>query len=115
MLEYKSPSTLETPEIFTYLIEDPDPNGPYGAKEVGQGPLLPVIPAVANAIFDAVGIRVDETPIHPDKVLAAMATKDKRYGPSEIPQVDLPPTMIVPTPDEGGDGAAISGERRKSR
>ena len=41
MLEYKSPTTLEMPEVVTYLVEDPDPDGPFGAKEVGQGPLLP--------------------------------------------------------------------------
>ena len=63
MLEYKSPTTLEMPDIVTYLIEDPDPNGPFGAKEAGQGPLLPIMPAVANAVYDAVGVRVDEVPI----------------------------------------------------
>ena len=49
LLEYKSPTTLETPEIHTILVETDDPEGPFGAKEAGQGPLLPVIPAVANA------------------------------------------------------------------
>ncbi|HMH52918.1 MAG TPA: molybdopterin cofactor-binding domain-containing protein, partial [Candidatus Acidoferrum sp.] len=49
MLEYKSPTTLETPEIHTFLVETDDPEGPFGAKEAGQGPLLPVIPAIANA------------------------------------------------------------------
>ena len=69
MLEYKSPTTLETPEIHTILVETDDPEGPFGAKEAGQGPLLPVIPAVANAVYDAVGVRIDETPITPEKVL----------------------------------------------
>ncbi len=59
MLEYKSPTSLDMPEIFTDLIEHPDPQGPFGAKEVGQGPLLPIMPAVANAVYDAVGVRVD--------------------------------------------------------
>ena len=53
MLEYKSPTTLDMPEVITELVEDPDPRGPFGAKEVGQGPLLPVMPAVANAVYDA--------------------------------------------------------------
>ncbi|HXH28870.1 MAG TPA: molybdopterin cofactor-binding domain-containing protein, partial [Candidatus Polarisedimenticolia bacterium] len=66
MLEYKSPTTMEMPEVVTYLVEDPDPNGPFGAKEVGQGPLLPIAPAVANAVYDAVGVRIDEVPITPD-------------------------------------------------
>ncbi|HXQ73604.1 MAG TPA: molybdopterin cofactor-binding domain-containing protein, partial [Pyrinomonadaceae bacterium] len=62
LLEYKSPTTMEMCDVKTYLIEDPDPNGPYGAKEVGQGPLLPVPPAVANAVYNAVGVRIDEVP-----------------------------------------------------
>ncbi len=49
-------------------METLDPEGPYGAKEVGQGPLLPVIPAVANALFDALGVLVNEVPITPEKV-----------------------------------------------
>ncbi|MDH3518811.1 MAG: molybdopterin-dependent oxidoreductase, partial [Acidimicrobiia bacterium] len=63
LLEYKMPSILEMPEVFTFLIETDDPEGPFGAKEVGQGPLLPVIPAVANAVYDAIGIRFDQIPI----------------------------------------------------
>ena len=66
-----SPTTLEMCDVVTYLIEDPDPAGPYGAKEVGQGALLPVMSAVANAVFDAVGVRVDEVPISAEKVLKA--------------------------------------------
>src|SRR5712671_4075934 len=65
MLEYKSPTTMEMCDVKTYLIEDADPNGPFGAKEVGQGPLHPVPPAVANAVFDAIGVRIDEVPITP--------------------------------------------------
>ena len=72
MLEYKSPTSLDMPEIFTDLVEDPDPEGPFGAKEVGQGPLLPIMPAVANAVFDAVGVRVDEIPVTPEKILKAL-------------------------------------------
>ncbi|MBI2153925.1 MAG: molybdopterin-dependent oxidoreductase [Candidatus Rokubacteria bacterium] len=64
MLEYKSPTTLETPEIHTILVETVDPEGPFGAKEAGQGPLLPVPPALANAVYDALGVRIDERPTH---------------------------------------------------
>ena len=69
MLEYKSPTTLDMPEIVTELVEHPDPRGPFGAKEVGQGPLLPIMPALANAVYDAVGVRIDEIPITPEKIL----------------------------------------------
>jgi 4-hydroxybenzoyl-CoA reductase alpha subunit len=108
MLEYKSPTTMEMCDVKTFLIEDPDPNGPFGAKEVGQGPLLPVPPAVANAVYNAVGVRVDEVPITPEKVLKALREKSKgrdgRFGPESIPKVDWPEPLRVLTPDEGGDG-----------
>ncbi|HEY0350373.1 MAG TPA: molybdopterin cofactor-binding domain-containing protein [Pyrinomonadaceae bacterium] len=108
MLEYKSPTTMEMCDVKTFLIEDPDPNGPFGAKEVGQGPLLPVPPAVANAVYNAVGVRVDEVPITPEKVLKALREKSKgrdgRFGPESIPSVDWPEPLRVLTPDEGGDG-----------
>jgi len=77
MLEYKSPTSLDMPEVHTDLVEDPDPNGPFGAKEVGQGPLLPVMPALANAVYDAVGVRVDEIPITPEKILKALDERAK--------------------------------------
>ncbi|HMI00699.1 MAG TPA: molybdopterin cofactor-binding domain-containing protein [Bradyrhizobium sp.] len=112
LLEYKSPTTLEMCDVVTYLIEDPDPNGPFGAKEVGQGPLLPVMPAVANAVYDAVGVRVDEVPITPEKVLKAIRKKEKgeegRYGPTAFPEIPWPESTRVPTPWEGGDGKAVT-------
>ena len=108
LLEYKSPTTLEMCDVITYLVEDADPNGPFGAKEVGQGPLLPVPPAIANAVYDAVGVRVDEVPITPEKVLAALRDKAKgkepRYGPKSVPDIEWPQPLKVLTPDEGGDG-----------
>jgi 4-hydroxybenzoyl-CoA reductase subunit alpha len=112
MLEYKSPTTLDMPEVFTELVEHPDPRGPFGAKEVGQGPLLPVMPALANAVYDAVGVRIDEVPITPEKILKALdakaAGRTGRYGPPAFPDVDWPETLRVPPPWEGGDGRAIS-------
>jgi len=108
MLEYKSPTTMEMCDVKTYLIEDPDPNGPFGAKEVGQGPLLPIPPAVANAVYNAVGVRIDEVPITPEKVLKTLRDKSKggdgRYGPESIPSVEWPEPLRVLTPAEGGDG-----------
>ncbi|HET7875710.1 MAG TPA: molybdopterin cofactor-binding domain-containing protein, partial [Methylomirabilota bacterium] len=99
MLEYKSPTTLETPEIHTILIETDDPEGPYGAKEAGQGPLLPVIPAVANAVYDAVGVRVDEIPISPDKVLRGLEAKRQgksaRVGPEKLPRFTFPEPRVI--------------------
>jgi 4-hydroxybenzoyl-CoA reductase subunit alpha len=110
-LEYKSLTTLEMCDIVTYLVGDADSNGPFGAKEAGQGPQLPVPPAVANAIYDAVGVRIDEVPITPDKVLKAIRAKAKgqegRYGPTKFPHCDMPAPIFVPTPFEGGDGKPV--------
>jgi 4-hydroxybenzoyl-CoA reductase subunit alpha len=117
-LEYKSPTSLEMPPVETYLIEDPDPRGPFGAKEVGQGPLLPVMPALANAVFDAVGVRIDEVPITPEKVCRALDLKSRgavpRVGPSRFPKVDWPEPLLVPPPWDGGDGRAVNERRRTS-
>lgn len=111
LLEYKSPTTMEMCDVKTYLVEDPDPNGPYGAKEVGQGPLLPVPPAVANAVYNAVGVRIDEVPITPEKVLRALKDKSRgrtgRFGPGSVPAVDWPEPLRVLTPAEGGDGSEM--------
>ena len=108
MLDYKSLTALDMPEVEVALIEDPDPNCPFGAKEVGQGPLLPVMPAVANAVYDAVGVRIDELPITPDKVLAALELKAQgkipRIGPERYPEVPYPKPIFVLPPWEGGDG-----------
>ena len=115
LLEYKSPTTLEMCDVVTYLVEAPDPNGPFGAKEVGQGPLLPVMPAVANAVYDAVGVRVDEIPITPEKVLKALRKKakgeDARVGPTGFPDIPWPNPTRVPPPWEGGDGKAAVAPR----
>jgi 4-hydroxybenzoyl-CoA reductase alpha subunit len=111
LLEYKSITALDMPEMETILVEDPDPSCPFGAKEAGQGPLLPVMPALANAIHDAVGVRIDELPITPDKVRKALELKaqgkDPRVGPDRFPDVPYPEPMMVPTPWEGGDGNAL--------
>ena len=118
MLDYKSPTTLEMPEIETYFIEDPDPNGPFGAKEVGQGPLLPIMPAVANAVFDAVGVRVDQIPVSPEAVFKGMRELEKgkggRVGPRSFPAVPWPEALEVPPPWEGGDGKALNQKKRTS-
>ena len=117
LLEYKSPTSLDMPEVFTELVEDPDPNCPFGAKEAGQGPLLPVMPALANAVYDAVGVRIDELPITPDKVLKALELKAQgkpgRVGPERFPSVPYPEPLIVPPPWEGGDGKEVQKPARK--
>jgi hypothetical protein len=75
LLEYKSPSAVESPEVVTYIVESIDPEGPFGAKEVSEGALAACIPAIANAIFDAVGVRLRQAPFTPDRVLAAIKAR----------------------------------------
>ncbi|HET9234616.1 MAG TPA: molybdopterin cofactor-binding domain-containing protein, partial [Candidatus Eisenbacteria bacterium] len=72
LLDYRLPTSLDTPELHSLIVESIDPEGPYGAKEAGEGPLHPSIPAIANAIHDAVGVRIDTLPFSPAKVLRAM-------------------------------------------
>jgi len=119
LLEYKSPTTLEMCDVVTYVVEDPDPNGPFGAKECGQGPLLPVPPAVANAVYDAVGVRIDEVPITPEKVFKALRRKQKgeapRFGPAAFPDIAWPEPTRVPPPWEGGDGKAVEGGKGRQK
>ncbi len=115
MLEYKSLTMRDMPEVVTYLVEEPDGAGPFGAKEVGQGPLLPIMPAVANAVFDAIGVRVDEVPVTPEKILAALESADLRMGPGSFPEVGWPEALKVPPPWEGGDGSATNEKPRKSK
>ena len=110
LLEYKSPGFHDMPGITSYMIESEDERAPMGAKEVGQGPLLPIMPAVVNAIFDAVGVRVDQVPATPELVLKGLEAKAKgrpaRVGPTKFPKVDYGAPVEVPTPEQGGDGRA---------
>ncbi|HPQ08606.1 MAG TPA: molybdopterin-dependent oxidoreductase [Bacteroidia bacterium] len=71
-LDYKIPTSLDTPDIHTNIIESIDPEGPFGGKECGEGALHPSIPAVANAIFNAVGVRINSLPITFEKVYDAI-------------------------------------------
>ena len=74
--EYKIPTSLDMPEMKAIVIETNEPNGPYGAKEVGEGAIMPTIPAVLNAVYDAVGVRIEELPISGERVVTALIEKD---------------------------------------
>jgi 4-hydroxybenzoyl-CoA reductase subunit alpha len=110
MLEYKSPTFLDMPEVETFIVETVDPEGPYGAKEAGQGPLLPVPPAVSAAVFDALGVWVDEVPVTPEKIVEALRRKEKgepaRFGPSHFPAIPYPACIKVEPPPKELDRAA---------
>ena len=119
ILDYKIPTFLEIPDIESIIIETEEPAGPYGAKEAGQGAQLPVIPALANAIYDAVGVRIDETPITSEKIFVAMQRKNRgqsaRVGPCQWPVVDYPKPLLVPSRwGERVPNAQTEGERADS-
>src|SRR6266487_3552643 len=100
LLDYKLPSTLDTPEIETILVGNPDREGPFGGKEAGQGPLNPVMPAIANAVYDAIGVRIDEVPITADKVLRALRAEEagSRIRPTQVTPVEASspwPTKLI--------------------
>lgn len=92
LLDYRIPTTLDTPDIEAIIVEAPDPQGPYGAKEAGEGPLHSSIPAIANAIYDAVGIRLTELPFTPAKILAAIEARRAREGAGEMEPHKRPST-----------------------
>ena len=75
LLEYRSPSSVESPEVEPIIVESIDPEGPFGAKECSEGSLAATIPAIANAIYDAVGVRLHEAPFTPERVLAGLRAK----------------------------------------
>ena len=78
LLEYRSPSSVESPEIECIIVESIDPEGPFGAKEAGEGSLAATIPAISNAIYDAVGVRLREAPFTPERVLGGAAGQARR-------------------------------------
>jgi 4-hydroxybenzoyl-CoA reductase subunit alpha len=80
LLDYRIPTSLDTPALESLIVESIDPEGPYGAKEAGEGPLHPSIPAIANAIYDAVGVRLDVLPFSPPRVWRALEEARARKG-----------------------------------
>jgi len=100
MLEYRSPSATESPEIEPVIVESIDPEGPFGAKECSEGSLAATIPAISNAIYDAVGIRLHEVPFSPERVLAALRAKRNAKAINMTEGVD--PTTPVRFREHGG-------------
>ncbi|MDE2002737.1 MAG: 4-hydroxybenzoyl-CoA reductase subunit alpha [Betaproteobacteria bacterium] len=78
MLDYRVPTIVESPPIEVKLVESRDPLGPFGAKEASEGALHSFAPALANAICDAIGIRLTDLPASPDRVLEAIQARKRR-------------------------------------
>ena len=92
LLDYKIPTVHEMPDVTPIIVESNDPEGPFGAKEAGEGPLLPILPAVVNAVYDAIGVRVSELPITPDRLYKAIERRCKSEGIEE-PSDMAPPRL----------------------
>ncbi|MEE2760973.1 MAG: 4-hydroxybenzoyl-CoA reductase subunit alpha [Pseudomonadota bacterium] len=78
MLDYRVPTIIESPPIATEIVESVDPNGPFGAKEAGETSLAAFIPALTNAIADAIGVRPMDLPVTPDRLMALMEKAEFR-------------------------------------
>ncbi len=100
LLEYRSPSSAESPEIECIIVESIDPEGPFGAKEAGEGSLAATIPAISNAIYDAVGVRLRESPFTPERILSALRVKKGMKRIEMTESVD--PTVPVKFREHGG-------------
>src|SRR3954464_233515 len=100
LLEYRSPSAVESPEIEPIIVESVDPEGPFGAKECSEGSLAATIPAIANAIYDAVGVRLHESPFTPERVLAALRAKKQAKNLNLTDGID--PTAPTRFREHGG-------------
>ncbi|MBZ5549697.1 MAG: molybdopterin-dependent oxidoreductase [Acidobacteriia bacterium] len=101
LLEYRSPSSVDSPEVEAIIVESIDPEGPFGAKEASEGSLAATIPAIANAIYDAVGIRLHESPFTPERVLAALRAK-RNAKPLNLTQ-GVDPTAPAKFREHGGE------------
>jgi 4-hydroxybenzoyl-CoA reductase subunit alpha len=80
--DYRMPTAMDMPEIDMQIVESYDPTSAFGSKEVGEGPVGPVIPAILNALYDAIGVRFTEVPLKPEKILRALG---KIEAPGEAP------------------------------
>ena len=69
---YQVPTSMDVPDVECHIVEVPDPNGPYGAKGVAEPATIPTTPAILNAIYDAIGIRITHTPATPERVHQAI-------------------------------------------
>lgn len=99
LLDYRVPTIVESPPIDVFIVEAADPNGPFGAKEAGEGSLSGFMPALTNAIADAVGLRVSELPASPDRVLEAITAMRRRERLARHRQ-DALPMPAQPAPAE---------------
>ncbi|MCZ6748588.1 MAG: 4-hydroxybenzoyl-CoA reductase subunit alpha [SAR324 cluster bacterium] len=96
LLDYRFPTILESPDIHTIIVESNESGGPFGAKEAGEGSLASFLPALANAIEDAIGVRIRDLPLSPENVHAAIQQARKAKAQAAA--------AATPVPGAGGGG-----------
>jgi CO/xanthine dehydrogenase Mo-binding subunit len=109
LMDYKIPSSMDMPEIEAIIVEHAEPTHPFGAKGVGEPPIVGVAPAVANALFNAAGVRLRRLPLTPERVLAAIDERDgngEAAGPFK--GVDERAGELADAGQAFADGAATS-------
>ena len=79
-LDYRMPTSLDLPMIETILVEVPNPGHPYGVRGVGEVPIVPPLAAIANAIYDATGLRMRDLPASPTVLLEALLDQAEGSG-----------------------------------
>jgi len=99
--DYRMPTALDMPDLDLEIVDSYDPTSAFGNKEVGEGPVGPVIPAILNAVYDAIGIRFTEVPLKPEKILRALG---KIAGPDDAPLYVAPGSTLC-----GRKGCVIDG------
>jgi 4-hydroxybenzoyl-CoA reductase subunit alpha len=95
--DYLIPTIRDTPDIRSVAVESYEPHGPFGAKEIGEGSLVPVLGAIANAVYDACGVRVTELPISPEKILAGLRRNRELQASDDLESYEPAPLHGAPT------------------
>ena len=124
MLDYRVPTIQDSPPIEVGIVESNDPHGPFGAKEAGEGSLAAFLPALTNAIADAIGIRFNDLPVTPDRVFEAIEkrkrTLEKKTGaadgrPARIPRAQSGNARRSDRRARGASGQHAARRRHRSR
>jgi len=117
LLEYKIPSVHEMPHVEPIIIESSDPEGPFGAKEAGEGPLLPILPAVVNAVYDAIGVRYRDLPLTPDVVFQGIEKSMKENeinSPTDLPSPRLQHSAMQQVLEKRAEEHSIRDKKRQT-
>ena len=124
MLDYRVPTIQDSPPIEVGIVESNDPHGPFGAKEAGEGSLAAFLPALTNAIADAIGIRFNDLPVTPDRVFEAIEKRRRALArsngapdgrPARVPRAQSGDARRGAGRARGASGQQAARRRHRSR